>query len=180
MSRSTELNRSVKPYSRRDSLRQIFVGSGVIAVAVGMGWGAWGIPSDAGYAGIGPNFLPWLVSVALLVCGGLLVYEALTGGFRDLDAPDDTPPFWSGFVWMSTAMLLNAALITTLGFIVSCTLCFVLASRGMRNAQARVDWSLRAWMTDGIVGLLIAAPVYWFFTQFLAINLPGLTTSGWL
>ncbi len=30
------------------------------------------------------------------------------------------------------------------------------------------------------IGLAIAAPVYWAFTQFLAINLPGLTSTGWL
>ena len=29
-------------------------------------------------------------------------------------------------------------------------------------------------------GLLISAPVFWAFTQFLAINLPGLTETGWL
>jgi putative tricarboxylic transport membrane protein len=35
-------------------------------------------------------------------------------------------------------------------------------------------------LSDSVTGLLIAAPVYWMFTQFLAINLPGLTQSGWL
>jgi len=29
-------------------------------------------------------------------------------------------------------------------------------------------------------GLAIAAPVFWMFTQFLAINLPGITSTGWL
>ena len=29
-------------------------------------------------------------------------------------------------------------------------------------------------------GLAIAAPVYWMFTKFLAINLPGLTNTGWI
>jgi putative tricarboxylic transport membrane protein len=33
---------------------------------------------------------------------------------------------------------------------------------------------------DVVTGLLIAAPVYWAFTQLLAINLPGLTETGWL
>jgi len=28
--------------------------------------------------------------------------------------------------------------------------------------------------------VMISAPVYWTFTQFLAINLPGLTQTGWL
>ena len=31
-----------------------------------------------------------------------------------------------------------------------------------------------------VTGLMIAAPVYWMFTKFLGINLPGLTESGWL
>jgi putative tricarboxylic transport membrane protein len=26
----------------------------------------------------------------------------------------------------------------------------------------------------------ISAPVFWMFTQFLAINLPGLTGTGWI
>jgi len=31
-----------------------------------------------------------------------------------------------------------------------------------------------------VTGLLIAAPVFWTFTKFLAINLPGLTSTGWI
>jgi len=81
---------------------------------------------------------------------------------------------------MSAGLLLNAALITTIGFVFSCVLCFVLAARGMRNAEGQSQAGLGVWLKDGITGLLIAAPVYWMFTQFLAINLPGLTQSGWL
>ena len=160
---------------------QALVGAGVVVLALGLGAGAISIPSAAGYAGVGPNFLPWLVSAALLLCGGFLVYEARTGGFRDMEeASGDGKPYWGGFVWMSTGLLANAALITTIGFIFSCALCFVLAARGLRNAQGQVASGLKPWLTDGVTGLLIAAPVYWMFTQFLAINLPGLTQSGWL
>jgi putative tricarboxylic transport membrane protein len=160
---------------------QTLVGGGVVLLGLGLAFGAVGIPADAGYAGVGPNFLPWLVAVSLLVCGGFILYEARTGGFRDMDAePFDEPPYWSGFVWMSAGMLVNAALITTVGFILSCTLCFVLAARGLRNAQGNTPAGLKTWVTDGTVGVLIAAPVYWMFTKFLAINLPGLTQSGWL
>ena len=38
----------------------------------------------------------------------------------------------------------------------------------------------RTWLVDIVTGLLISAPVFWMFTQFLAINLPGLTGTGWL
>jgi len=82
---------------------------------------------------------------------------------------------------VSAGLLLNAALITTLGFIISCTLCYVLAVQGLRRAsgQGGVN-SPRTWATDLLAGVLISAPVFWTFTQFLAINLPGLTSTGWL
>lgn len=160
--------------------QQTAVGAGVVLLALGLAVGAWMIPSEAGYAGVGPNFLPWVVSGALLICGAFLVYEARTGGFRDMEGQDDEKPYWPGFVWMSTGLLLNAALITTIGFILSCTLCFVIAARGLRNAQGNTDNSVKSWISDLVVGLLISAPVYWMFTQFLAISLPGLTQSGWI
>ena len=163
------------------TLLQTLVGVGVIVMALGLGAGAISISSDAGYAGVGPNFLPWLVSVALLLCGLRMVYKARNGGFRHMEegAAGD-PPYWSGFAWMSAGLLANAALITTIGFIFSCTLCFVLAARGLRNAEGRAGEGLGSWGSDVVTGLLISAPVYWMFTQFLAINLPGLTQSGWL
>ena len=161
-------------------LLQTLVGSGVMLLALGLGEGAVGIPSAAGYAGVGPNFLPWLVSAALLVCGAFMVYEARTGGFRQMDEADGQMPYWPGFVWMSAGLLVNAALITTIGFILSCTLCFVMAARGLRNAAGQPGSSAKSWANDTVTGLLIAAPVYWMFTKFLAINLPGLTATGWL
>ena|SRR5659263_68985 len=160
---------------------QTLVGVGVVLLAVGLAAGAVSIPSNAGYAGVGPNFLPWLVAAALLVCGAFMIYEARSGGFRDMEEPTGSgKPYWAGFVWMSTGLLANAALITTIGFIFSCALCFLLAARGLRRAEGQVANGLKPWLTDGITGLLIAAPVYWMFTQFLGISLPSLTQSGWL
>jgi putative tricarboxylic transport membrane protein len=167
--------------NRNASLLQALVGLGVVALGLGLALGAISIPSAAGYAGVGPNFLPWLVSLALVGCGAFMLYEVRTGGFRHMEeGPPGEKPYWSGFVWMSAGMMVNAALITTLGFIFSCSLCFVLAARGMRNAEGQASSGLKTWIRDGVTGLLIAAPVYWLFTKFLAINLPGLTQSGWL
>jgi putative tricarboxylic transport membrane protein len=168
-----------KPSSTSITL-QTWVGVGVALIGLGLAAGALTIPSNAGYAGVGPNFLPWLVAIALLVCGVLMVREARTGGFRDMEEAGDAKPYWPGFVWMSAGLLANAALITTIGFIFSCTLCFVMASRGLRNASGDSGQSWTSWRNDLVLGLMIAAPVYWMFTQFLAINLPGLTQSGWL
>ena len=159
------------------------VGGGVLALGVALATGAVSIPSNAGYGGVGPNFLPWVVSVVLILCGVLIVREALTGGMRDMGGDEDAAapaPWWAGGVWVSAGLLANAALITTLGFILSCALCYLLAVQGLRRAQGQAASRPATLLADLFTGLAIAAPVYWAFTQFLAINLPGLTSTGWL
>ena len=160
---------------------QLLIGVGTLAAGVLLAVGATQIRSEAGYSGVGPNFLPWLVAMVLMVCGGLLVWEARSGGFRDMEEPTGASlGHWPGFVWVTVGLLANAALITSIGFILSCTLCFVLAVRGYKSAEGRLDLSARALAKDATIGFAIAAPVYWMFTQLLAINLPGLTSTGWL
>ncbi len=157
---------------------QSLVALGVIALALALAWGALSIPSNAGYGGVGPNFLPWLVSLALLVCGVRLWFKARRGGFQNMEEHGGEQPYWAGFAWVSAGLLLNAALITRVGFILSCTLCFVMAARGLRQAEQQRAL-LPALLWDTLTGLLIAAPVFWAFTQFLGISLPGLTETGW-
>jgi putative tricarboxylic transport membrane protein len=161
---------------------QTLVGTGVLLTGLALAFGAIGISSEAGYGGVGPNFLPWLVSGVLTLCGAWILWEARTGGFRELDAPSGAEhAYWPGFVWVSAGLLLNAALITTLGFILSCMLCYVLAVQGLRRASGQASAAVpRTWAIDLLTGALISAPVFWMFTKFLAINLPGLTTTGWL
>ena len=160
---------------------QTILGAGTLALGLLLAAGATQISSEAGYAGVGPNFLPWVVAVMLTVCGAWLVWESRSGGFREMEEPTGAATgHWPGFVWVSAGLLLNAALLTTLGFILSCTLCFVLAVRGFKSAEDRLDMSPRAWFVDALVGFAIAAPVYWMFTKLLAINLPGITSTGWL
>lgn len=160
---------------------QTLVAAGTIALGVLLAAGAAQMRSAAGYSGVGPNFLPWAVAVLLTLCGALLMWEARSGGFRAMEDPGGADTgHWPGFVWVSAALLANAALITHIGFILSCTLGFVLAVRGLKSSQGMLDLGLRALVVDLAIGFAIAAPVYWMFTQFLAISLPGLTASGWI
>lgn len=160
---------------------QVGMGVGTTLLGVGLMVGAVGIPSQAGYAGIGPNFLPWVLAVALVACGVLLTRQALTGGYRAMEAPSGAERAnWHGFAWVSAALLLNALLITTLGFVLSCALCFALTVHGLRGAQGDASRGLRPWLSGLAIGITIAAPVYWMFTKLLSIRLPGLTSTGWL
>ncbi len=163
-----------------DRLAELVVASGVLLAGLALGAGAIGISSDAGYGGIGPNFLPWLAAGALSLCGAMMVREALTGGFRERgEVSGAARAWWPGLAWISAGLLLNALLIERAGFVLSCALCYLLAVQGLRRAAAQPDAS-RALAIDAASGLAIAAPVFWAFTQFLAINLPGLTRSGWI
>ena len=160
---------------------QTAVGGGVLLIGVALAAGALAIPSAAGYGGVGPNFLPWVVAISLMGCGVLIVREALTGGFRAMDPPSGAQRgYWPAFAWVSAGLLANAALITTIGFIASCTLCYLLAVQGLRRASGQEAARPRTLAIDFVTGAAIAAPVFWAFTQFLGINLPGLTGSGWL
>lgn len=156
---------------------------GAVTLVIGAVWvyGAMQIPGEAGYAGVGPNFLPWVVGLAVMVCGAWLVWQALHGGFTQLDeASGAAQGDWRAFAWVSAGVLANAALITTIGFVFACALCFVLAVRGLRVSEGRPGGAARQTLVDLLTGLAIAAPVFWLFSKVLAINLPRLTAAGWL
>lgn len=157
------------------------VGAGTLALGALIVAGATQIRSDAGYGGVGPNFLPWVVGLALLLCGAFLIWEALSGGFRLMEEPSGAETgHWVGFLWVSAGILSTAMLITRIGFVLACGLCFMLAVRGFKSAQGENDRSPLSWGIDLAVGMAIAAPVYWMFGKLLAISLPGLTGTGWI
>lgn len=157
------------------------LGAGAMLLALALAVGASIIPSAAGYAGVGPNFLPWMVSLVLLLCGGWLVWEAWHGGFRQMETPSGAERGdWRALVWVSAGVLANAALISSIGFVLSCALCFALAVRGLRLSEGRAGGGVRQTVVDAVGGLLLAAPVYWMFTKLLGISLPALTATGWL
>ena len=161
--------------------KQSAVAAGVVGVAVLLGIGASQIGGDAGYQGVGPNFLPWVVAAGLLAGGVFLFWEAWHGGFRRMETPPgDATGWWPGFAWVSAGLLANAALITVIGFILANVVCFTLASQGFVSAAGRKDRGVGGWLKDAAIGFAIAAPVYWMFTQGLAISLPGLTATGWI
>jgi putative tricarboxylic transport membrane protein len=151
---------------------QGLIGAGTLLGGAGLAYGATMISSEAGYGGVGPNFLPWVVSVLLMFCGGWMLWEAASGGFREMEEPSGAERgHWPGFLWVSAGILANAATITSIGFIFSCMLCFVLAVRGFKAAEDRLDLSPKAWIVDAAIGCAISAP---------AISLPGLTDTGWI
>jgi len=167
---------------RNAALRnQALIGAGALVLAALLAWGAFDISSVAGYAGVGPNFLPWVVAGVLALCGAWLIFEAFSGGWRQMDEPSGAARGdWVALAWVAAGIAANAALLTSAGFILSCTVCFMLAVRGLRGSEGKPHGGARGLVLDFVTGFLIAAPAFWLFTKVLGINLPGLTTTGWL
>jgi putative tricarboxylic transport membrane protein len=117
---------------------QALIGAGTLAIAALMASGATQISAEAGYGGVGPNFVPWVVAVMLASAAPGSSGSPFSGGFRTREEPSGASAATGpGFAWVSAGMLLNAALITRIGFILSCTLCFVFAVRGYKASQGR-------------------------------------------
>jgi len=162
-------------------LQQTLIGAAALLLGLAMAVGASTISGEAGYAGVGPNFLPWVVSVVLAVCGIWLIVDARRGGWPDMDEPSGAARGdWRAVAWVLAGIAANATLLTTIGFILSCTLCYMLAVRGLRQAEGKSHRGLRGMVIDAVTGFLIAAPAFWLFTKLLAINLPGVTDTGWI
>ncbi|WP_119155386.1 tripartite tricarboxylate transporter TctB family protein [Caldimonas tepidiphila] len=154
------------------------IGAGVLAIAALMALGAAQIGGDAGYGGVGPAFLPWLVSGALAVLGAALIVSALRHAAPLVEAPA-FPPRWRAMAWVSLGLLANAALIEHVGFVASCALLFALGARGFRIGQDQTP-SRTVTLRDAALGAAISAPVFWIFTKVLGLTLPALTRGGWI
>lgn len=161
--------------------RQSAISAGVLLTGGGVVLAALQMSSDAGYAGVGPNFLPLVVGGLLALCGLGLLREAFTGGWRDMEEPPGAARGdWVGFAWVSAGLCVNALLITRIGFVLGCALCFVLAVHGLRWSRGARGLRVRQLAADMALGLAISAPVFWMFGQGLGISLPAITSTGWL
>jgi putative tricarboxylic transport membrane protein len=155
----------VKPAELILSLAVLLLG---VAVAVG----AAQLSGAGGYARIGPNVSPAVISGGLILLGCWLVYEALTGGWRN-SVPENPlergeHPFrWPAFFWISVGLGLQVLLIHRAGFAIAQAALFACVARGFGSARL---------IRDGLLGFGLGVAVYLFFVKFLNVSLP----AGWL
>ena len=145
---------------------EVALSAGVLALGVGAAAVSATLPSEGGYARIGPNFTPALVALGLIVLGAWLLYEALRGGWRR--APAHPADFQSsGFLWVSAGLLAHMVLIGWAGFVIAGAVLFVLVARGFGSARL---------LRDLACAIVLSLAVFVFFTQLLNVALP----AGWM
>jgi putative tricarboxylic transport membrane protein len=150
----------------RRSGAEIALSLGVLALGIGMAAVTATLPSEGGYAGIGPNFIPAVVAAGIILLGVWLGYEAFFGGWRN--RAEQTEVFEaSPFLWISAGLFAHMALIGWAGFVIAGTVLFVCVARGFGS---------RRWIRDLSIGIVLALGVFLFFVKLLNVNLP----AGWL
>jgi putative tricarboxylic transport membrane protein len=150
----------------RRSGAEIALSLGVLALGIGMAAVTATLPSEGGYAGIGPNFIPAVVAAGIILLGVWLGYEAFFGGWRN--RAEQTEVFEaSPFLWISAGLFAHMALIGWAGFVIAGTVLFVCVARGFGS---------RRWVRDLSIGIVLALGVFVFFVKLLNVNLP----AGWL
>lgn len=156
----------------RRSLAEVALSLGVAALGGGAAFVTAGLPAEGGYAGIGPNFIPAVVAAGLILLGGWLLAEALTGGWRG--APPDSAEARgehrfdaAAFGWVSAALAAHMALIGTAGFVLAGMVLFAGVARAFGSRRTARDLA---------AGLALSLAVFLFFVELLTVNLP----AGWL
>ena len=124
-----------------------------------------GIAETQGYSQVGPRLFPYIIGTGLTLCGAVLTWHAILGGWRDvpLDQPGHDAPDWMACAIISVGIVLHMVLIGWAGFIIASTLMFVLIARGFGSKRAVRDFA---------VGLALVVAAYFLFTRALGLRLP--------
>ena len=149
---------------------QLLLSLGTLALGAGAAVVTAQLPSEGGYSGIGPNFIPAVISAALVALGLWLLADALRGGWKGMPGHEAGAEhaFHAGaFGWVTAGLFAHMALIGWAGFVVAGTVLFGCVARGFGSTRP---------VRDGLMGLVIALAVYLFFTRLLNVGLP----AGWL
>jgi len=148
---------------RRDRA-EIAISVAVLALALFVFSELSSIPAEGGYSAVGPRFAPMIVGIGLLAIGGLLLRQALSGGWRDRGPPPDEPLHAPAFLWIAGGLAVQMAIVGFAGFTIASTLLFVAVARGFGSTRVA---------HDAIVGFVLTAAVFVFFTRVLGLSLPA-------
>jgi putative tricarboxylic transport membrane protein len=151
---------------------EIALSLGVLALGIAVAIGTVLLPSHGGYARIGPNAAPAIVAGGLILLGLWLLYEAVSGGWRNArpDDPEDRgehPLHLGAFLWVTGGIFAQILLIDRAGFVLAQPVLFTCVARGFGSTRAARDFA---------IGLILALAIFFFFVRFLNVNLP----AGWL
>lgn len=148
------------PRSPTTAWPDTIVGLGVLALALVAAWSTSRVPEAAIYATVGPKVFPWITTVMLGGLGALLVVAGLRGGWSDSEEQGEIA--WRRLGLLVAGLVVNAAAIEQLGFIIASSLMFVLAARAFDS---------RTPLRDAATGFALAFVAYVGFDRVLGYRI---------
>jgi putative tricarboxylic transport membrane protein len=144
---------------------ELLLSLGLVALGSFVIYETGSIAETQGYARIGPRLFPYVIGAGLTLCGAVLAWHALAGGWRHvpLDQEGHDAPDWPAFAIISAGIILHMVIIGWAGFIIASTLLFVLIARGFGSRRP---------VRDAVIALLLSIVVFFVFTLALGLSLP--------
>ena len=144
---------------------ELLISLGLVALGSFVVYETQTIAETQGYAQIGPRLFPYIIGCGLTVCGAVLAWQSLFGGWRNvpLDQEGHDRPDWMAFAIISAGVILHMAIIGWAGFIIASIILFVMVARGFGSRRI---------VRDALIALVLATVVFFIFTLALGLNLP--------
>ncbi len=144
------------------------VGIAVLLAAAFFGVGLPSIDDQSGYSGLSPRFLPMLVTAGLALLGLLLAARPASVPAQ-AEGSGEQPARLGGLAWLLSGLVLDLALIGSLGFVLASCVLMVCVARGYGSRRP---------LRDAMIALLLTLPVWALFSRVLGLSLPLLPAIG--
>ena len=150
---------------------ELLISFGLLALGIFVVYETQSIAETQGYSQIGPRLFPYIVGAGLTLCGAVLGWQAVSGGWRNvpLDREGHDAPDWMAFGIISAGIVLHMIIIGWAGFVIAGTLLFVLVARGFGSGKP---------LRDAIIAVVLTVIVYLVFTRALGLKLPATPFLG--
>jgi len=172
-----------RPEATRGALLGPRIAAGVLVIgAVFLIFQALQIRQGAGYSVVGPGTMPLVAAIGLLVLGGVFAVRTTLMPDTELGvtaAAEEQVTHWPTIAVVGGLLILYAVALNgfRLGSFQVPGLGYIVATTVFLPAAA---WALgsRAVVRNVVVGVVIAVVVYFGFTEFLGVRLPGGLLDG--
>jgi putative tricarboxylic transport membrane protein len=153
--------------SRGGLLGPRIVAVAILALGVLVAYQTVQLGGEEGYSPGGPAFFPLIVSVGLLFFGILFLLQTTVRPdpvLRESVAEEEAATHWLTVVLIVVALVVYAFIIAPLGYPIASALFFVAVT---------VILGSRRWIRDIAIAVIASLALYFGFTLFLGVDLPG-------
>ncbi len=155
---------------RGAAIGETILSAAVIIFGFAIVWQTTQVRLTPAYSKVGPRVIPYIVGAGLVIIGGWLLVEALTGrwgsavGTESEDVDPTLPTDWRTVGILAASLLAYLVLLEPAGFVIASTALFSGAAYAMGS---------RRYARDITCGLVMAVLLYVGFTRGLDLQLPA-------